>query len=346
MRKKLIIFIIIGIVILTGAFLISNSIRNRPSQPPKIVISETEWDYGMVKPNDKPIHIFTIKNGGGEELFIERVRTSCGCVKALLSTKYIKSGKSAELRVTFDTTGYEGKVKKDLYIKSNDSQEPEKVVTLFIEIEHQLRPIISISENEWSLDLISQGDIPTFKFIIENIGDENLIIDKVNFYKHVKHNLNLPLIIFPKEKYETILTYNSTDHELGEVREAVWIYSNDIHQKALSIKIMGYIKEECKPAIHIFPVELAIDLTTDSREEEIIEKFFLENLGEKTAKIISVKSSVDYLVPLNSEFDLNSEEKKELQVVLLKDKAIEEIKEEGAEEYIYLTIALPVRISK
>jgi hypothetical protein len=345
LRKKLIIFIVIGIIIIIGIYLIFNGIRNRSEQPPKIVISKMEWDYGVVKPNDKPTHIFTIKNEGDEELIIERVRVSCGCVKVAISNKNIKPGKSAELKAIFDTTGYEGKLNKDIYIRSNDPQEPEKVIALFIEIEHKSKPIISILESEWNLDLISQGDTNSFKFFIKNSGDENLIIDRVNFYKHIKHNLVVPLIINPKEKYEVILTYDSTDHELGEVREAVWIYSNDTRREGVSIKIKGYIKEMLTPAVNISPVELIFNLVNSSKEE-ITEKFSLQNLGEKAIKIISVNSSADYLVPLSSEFDLNSGEQKELQVILLKDKAREEIEEEETEEYIYLTIALPIKITK
>ncbi len=343
--KKIIIFIVIGIIIIIGIYLIFNGTRNRSEQPPKIVISEMEWDYGVVKPNDKPTHIFTIKNEGDEELIIERVRVSCGCVKVAISNKNIKPGKSAELKAIFDTTGYEGKVNKDIYIRSNDPQEPEKVVAVSIEIEHKSKPIINISENEWNLDLISQGDTTSFKLFIENSGDENLIIDRVNFYKHIKHNLIVPLIVGPKEKYEVILSYGSTNHELGEVREAVWIYSNDTRREGVSIKIRGYIKEMLTPVVNISPVELIFNLT-DSKKEEITEKFSLQNLGEKATKIISVKSSADYLIPLSSEFDLNSGEQKELQVILLRDKARREIEEEETEEYIYLTIALPIKINK
>ena len=99
------------------------------------------------------------------------------------------------------------------------------------------------------------------------------------------------------------------------------------------------------PAVNISPVELIFNLVNNSKEE-ITEKFSLQNLGEKATKIVSVKSSADYLIPLSSEFDLNSGEQKELQVILLKDKAREEIEEEETEEYIYLTIALPVKINK
>ena len=74
--------------------------------------------------------------------------------------------------------------------------------------------------------------------------------------------------------------------------------------------------------------------------------FILKNEGAETVKIISIKSSADYIAPLRSELSLKSREEQDLQVVLLKDKAREEIKENKTEEYLYLTIAIPIKISK
>lgn len=340
-------FIFIGIIIIISVILIFNYIQNKPLQPPQISLSEEEWDFGLVKPDDKPVHIFMVKNEGDEDLIIERLRASCGCVKTYISTKRIQPGKSAELKVTFDTTGYDGKVQKDIYIKSNNHQEQgsEKKISLSIEIEHQSKPVLSVSGNEWNLGLISQGDKPNFDLIIENKGDEDLVIDKIDTYKHISYNIILPLTISPEEKHEATLTYDSAEHELGEAREAIRILSNDPKRAALPLRIKGYIKEKNKPAISIWPVEINFNLKADS-EEGAIGKFTLENLGEKAVKIVSVKTSADYLALLRSEFDLRSEEKENLQVVLLKDKAIEEIQEEESEEYIYLTIALPVKVNK
>jgi len=81
-------------------------------------------------------------------------------------------------------------------------------------------------------------------------------------------------------------------------------------------------------------------------EEKPTHVFAIKTEGDETIKIISVKSSADYLAPLRSEFSLKSKEKQNLQVVLLKDKAREEIEENKAEEYLYLTIAIPIQISK
>jgi len=94
---------------------------------------------------------FSIKNKADEELILERVKSSCGCVETSISTKNIKPEKSAELKATFNAIGYKGKVKKDIYIKSNDPYESEKIITLSIKIEYQPKPIISLSKTEWHI---------------------------------------------------------------------------------------------------------------------------------------------------------------------------------------------------
>lgn len=346
MFKKRNIFILLGIIIiLISLILVIYLQQNKPKTPPKMLLSEAEWDFGVVKPNEKPTHLFTIKNEGDEDLLIEKVRASCGCVKASISTKQIKSGKSAELKVTFDTTGYTGKVAKDIFITSNDFQEPEKRMHVSVEVEHQSTPILNLSQTEWNLALISQGDKPSLSLMIENTGDKDLVIDKIEVFKHMSYNVTLPLTILPQGKQEIILTYDSTGHELGEVREAIRIFSNDPKKEALSLSIRGYIKEKESPMISIWPTSLKLNLKTDLKEG-VIEKFVLENLSEENVKIISVNTSADFLAPLRSEFNLNSKGKEDLPIVLFKDKALEKIIGESGEEYIYITIGLPVKITK
>jgi len=339
------IVVLVGIIIIAGVFFTFKSIQNRPSQPPGLVISENgEWDYGQVKPNEKYTHIFTVRNEGDEELIIERVRASCGCIKTSLSSKNIQPGKSAELKTIFDITGYDGKVKKEVYITSNDPREPNRVINLFLEVEHQTKPVISFSKVEWNFGYISQGKIPTLNWVIENKGDEDLIITKINTYEHIKHDITFPLNIPPQGKHNVILTYDSTGHELGESREAISIFSNDPRRGNLFLRIRGYISEAVKPSITILPPELKLNLT-DISGGGTVGKLTIENHGEGLLKIISIKTSADYLVPLHSEIEIGSEEKKDLQIVLLRDKLIKETKEE-TEEYLYLNIAIPIKISK
>ena len=344
-RKNKIIIILISIVVIIGAFLIFYNIQNKSSQPPTISISEEEWDFGKIKEDERPVHIFTIKNTGREELVISRVRSSCGCAATMLSSDNIQPGKSAELEVTFNPTGYNGLVKKDIYIESNDPQLPKAKITVIIEVEPIPSPQAFLSNSQWDLGLVSQGDLPTFTFTIENKGELDLIIDKVDASEYIQYDTEIPLTILPGEKQEVTFTYNSSQHELGEVRESVRIYCNDPRRKAFSLRVNGYIKEKPAPTVSISPVGTSFNLVTDS-EGEMIGKFFLENSGEEEIKITSIKTSADYLIPLISEIVLNSGEKENLQVILLKDKIPDKIQEKEIKEYLYLTVAIPIVINR
>lgn len=344
-RKNKIIIILISIIVIVGAFLIFYNTQNKSSQPPTISISEEEWDFGKIKEDERPVHIFTIKNTGREELIISRVRASCGCTATMLSSDNIKPGQSAELQATFNPTGFNGIVKKDIHIESNDPQLPSTKVTIIAEVEPIPSPQAFLSNSQWDLGLISQGDLPTFTFTIENKGELDLIIDKVDASEYIQYDTEIPLTILPGEKTEVTFTYNSSQHELGEVRESVRIYCNDPRRKAFSLRVDGYIKEKPAPTVSISPVGTSFNLTTDS-ESETIRRFVLANSGEEGIKITSIKTSADYLIPLVSEFELNSGEKENLQVILLKDKIPDEIQEGEIKEYLYLTVAIPIVINK
>ncbi|MEA3453829.1 MAG: DUF1573 domain-containing protein [Candidatus Caldatribacteriota bacterium] len=344
-RKNKIIIILISIVVIIGAFSIFNNIQNKSSQPPSISLSEEEWDFGKIKEDERPVHIFTIKNTGREELIISRVRSSCGCAATMLSSDNIQPGKSSELKVTFNPTGYNGMVKKDIYIESNDPQLPKTKITVIIEVEPIPSPKVFLSNSQWDLGLISQEDLPTFTFTIENKGELDLIIDKIDASEYIQYDIEIPLTILPGEKQEVTFTYDSSQHELGEVRESVRIYCNDPRRKAFSLRVNGYIKEKPAPTVSISPVGTSFNLTTDS-EGETIGRFILENSGEEGIKITSIKTSADYLIPLISEIELNSGEKENLQVILLRDKISDKIQEGEIKEYLYLTIAIPIVIDK
>jgi hypothetical protein len=332
-------------IIMTGSIIIFGNFLNKSIRPPQISISEEEWDFGKVRPGTQPQHKFIITNKGTEDLIIERVWASCGCVKTSMFINHILPGKSADLQTIFNTGGYVGMLEKIIYIKSNDPEIPEKQIKLKVEIEHQFKPQINIPATEWNMGLISQGDILSLSFTIENQGDADLIIDKIDTYEHIQVNSALPLKILPKEKFELVLIYDSTNHELGDVKEAVRIYCNDPTMESFVIRISGYIKDKDAPEISISPTGAIFDLAADS-EAGAIGKFVLKNSGDDTIKITSIRTSTPYIVPLRSELDLNSKSEEELNIILLKDKATGQIKEDKTEEYLYLTIAIPIKISK
>jgi len=124
MSKNTIIFFLIGAIIILGGVLVfsniqnnsSNATQNNSGPKPRILVSEEEWDFGKVTQGEKPTHIFIVENGGEGDLIIEGVKESCACIEVSISTALIQPGESAELKVTYDTTDYQGKDDKHIHI--------------------------------------------------------------------------------------------------------------------------------------------------------------------------------------------------------------------------------------
>ncbi len=95
---------------------------------PKLEILDQNFDFGQVLASTIVEHIFTIKNTGGSNLEIYYVKATCGCTGALLSNSVIIPNSTAEIRATFNTTGYSGRVSKTVDISSNDPKSFHQIV--------------------------------------------------------------------------------------------------------------------------------------------------------------------------------------------------------------------------
>lgn len=87
---------------------------------PQIQVDQPDFAFGEVLQGDKVNHVFTFNNIGDETLTITKVKSSCGCTAALLSEKEISAGQQGEVRVSFNSARFRGKVSKTVYLYTND----------------------------------------------------------------------------------------------------------------------------------------------------------------------------------------------------------------------------------
>jgi uncharacterized protein DUF1573 len=92
---------------------------------PRIAVEPAAFDFGPLRPRHRVQRQFLVKNFGSADLTVANVSTTCGCMAALLDRKTIKPGRSAMLRVTFDTRDDVGKVVRSVLLESNDPVHPK-----------------------------------------------------------------------------------------------------------------------------------------------------------------------------------------------------------------------------
>jgi len=116
--------------ILLFAALLAMGIGAMGFAAPKISVDHAVYDFGEVIAGMTVTHTFVLTNAGDAPLVISRVWTSCGCTTTALPKTTIAPGESVDLTVTFNSTGYRGKVGKSIYIKSNDPVTPRLTLVM------------------------------------------------------------------------------------------------------------------------------------------------------------------------------------------------------------------------
>lgn len=97
---------------------------------PQLSINNKLQNVGRVQAGEKIKVEYELVNSGKKSLNIRKIDPNCACLTASLSDFDIKPGKSAKLKVEFDTSDRRGGQNKTVYIYSSDPQNPTQVVTI------------------------------------------------------------------------------------------------------------------------------------------------------------------------------------------------------------------------
>ncbi len=93
-----------------------------------IKFDEMSYAWGKIKEGEKMTHNFKFTNTGNNDLIISDARGSCGCTVPEWPKEPIKAGKSAEIKVIFDSKGKVGEQSKTVTVTANT--EPTNTVIM------------------------------------------------------------------------------------------------------------------------------------------------------------------------------------------------------------------------
>lgn len=210
---------------------------------PQIKFKESSWDFGKVKEGQVKTHVFEFENVGDTPLLVKNVRTSCGCAAALVSEKTIEPTKKGEVKVTFNSRGYEGNITKYVYVESNDRENPVTQLVISANIEVPPRPRIDLDKYNFDSGLILEGEPIVAKTVIINRGEQEL---QVTFshrdatYFHDRKEISSELRIAAGKEAEVEIKIPPRSRQ-GLIREYILLKSNDTRRPNLSLYISGYI---------------------------------------------------------------------------------------------------------
>lgn len=94
---------------------------------PKLTFKESSFDFGEIHQGDVVSHNFKFENEGTSPLVLTNIGTTCGCTAPEWPREPIMPGESAEVVITFNSTGKSGIQNKIITVFSNASNGQEKI---------------------------------------------------------------------------------------------------------------------------------------------------------------------------------------------------------------------------
>lgn len=108
-------------------------------QGPRIAFEASARDHGKVPYGETVTEEFSFTNVGDETLVIGKVRSGCGCTKAVKGKREIPPGQKGSILVAFDTTGLRaGKKKESVEVHSNDPKHPVVKLTVQADVVREI----------------------------------------------------------------------------------------------------------------------------------------------------------------------------------------------------------------
>lgn len=217
-----------------------------PAGEPNIIFEEYLYDFGQADRGETITHIYKFKNSGKKKLIISKVRSSCGCMAALLSDKEIPPGGTGQVEVKFDTGRRRGKQMHTVYVHSNDPDEP----LVKLNLSGTVKTYVTISPTRIYLGSIRKGK-GTIKRINIFEGEEGLKIIKTEPSSKYLFAEVFQMASGKGGDYEVIVAL-SPETPIGPIKEQITIYTNNLKRPRIEILIRGEVKGD----IEIFPKSL------------------------------------------------------------------------------------------
>jgi hypothetical protein len=203
---------------------------------PQIACPENMFSFGDITEGEVVSHKFKVFNSGDEDLFINKVKASCGCTAAKPEKDVLKSGESTTIKVTFNSARRSGKQKKYVYVFSNDKINPQYRLSFTANIIKKEENKISASNMETARLIVDQrkhdfGNVAEGRKVdlyvkLKNAGGKPLNIEKI------KSSCGCTATVLTKNELKPGETTNlkielDTSGRKGRLSRTVTIHSND-----------------------------------------------------------------------------------------------------------------------
>lgn len=247
-------------------------------QSSKIFFEAPNFNFGKVYKGQTVEHIFRFANQGSSDLKINNVEPSCWCIVAILSDKIITPGETGEIKTTFNSESFRGKIRKSITVKSDDPNNLSYTLTISGEIEE----LITTDPKRINFGSVYKG--------VEI--NKTIAVTSDTDFKIKKMIPSSPLldttITEVNNNMYVINVSTKVSSEIGRFSGVINLETDNSLQPKVTIPIFGEIIGD----ITIYPKKIYYGNV--KKGEGIVQKIFVK-INKENIEISGVKVTPDYL---------------------------------------------------
>lgn len=201
-----------------------NSLTGSANTPGELKPYDT-FDFGDIQEGDRPTHVFSFKNETETIMQIIKVRVPCGCAETKVEKAELNPGIKTKFDIKLDSKGRRGKIKKALYLLTNNKKVPMVKYIVTANIKPKPAPVCS-APSVVKAGKMKPNETKEVSFEIKNNGVLDLIVDKKVIATSVKLKTGFPVTIPPGEKQTIEIAVTTPSYE-GKFRDNLLFKTND-----------------------------------------------------------------------------------------------------------------------
>lgn len=220
----------VGITLL---FLVSFMQVDLAGAAARLQVDQLDFDFQSIYRGSEARHTFEISNSGDMELQITNVRSSCGCTVPSIEKRKLAPGEKTKLTAVFDSGRFRGSVTKNIYVYSNDEENPITKLSIHADIIQDLQ----VTPASIYFAGLKSGESVQREIEIKNLSSEPVRIREIaSTVSAVEVQLDKPLLE-PGEV--TVLRLRIPKVEKGMKLTGELTIFNSSHEKEFKVRFYG-----------------------------------------------------------------------------------------------------------
>lgn len=245
---------------------------------PTLVVSKPIFDFGTISQGQPVQHDFVIRNSGSSELQIRKILPACGCTAAVVASDRISPGESTEIKVQFDTAGFQGYKVKTIRLYTNDPKQTSTVLT----IQGTIRPEIAVTPLRLNFGNVRRGTSPEDEVVVSSTI-QGFAIKSVRPRSEEIQVVNEPLAEGKGARLKISL---KDTLPVGIFRSRIAVLTNNKKTPVINVPIFAKVRGD----LSFSRSSVSFGLLEGPLKEPTSQEVILTNTSSEPIGILSVKS--------------------------------------------------------